>query len=461
MKFINREQELELLNEEYNHSESSFVIIYGRRRTGKTTLINQFLKNKKSLYFFADTQNENGQINRLKSLVAELLQDKFLEKARIDSWDSIFEYFVEKIDESEKVIIAIDEFQNLVKSNKNFSSIFQRIYDTLLQKKKNIMIILCGSLISMMYSETLAYSSPLYGRRTSQIKLKEIDFKYYNQFYVGLNNIELIKYYSVTGGIPKYIEQFNKSKSLYSSIKKEILNKNKFLYYEPRFLLRDEVSDVSTYFSILTVIAEGNHKIGRISSKLAVQAHSLTPYLRKLIDLDLVEKQVPITESNPEKSRKGLYFIKDNFLRFWFRFIFPFQSYLELNESKYVEERIADEFDYHVSYVFEELSRKFIYSMSIPFIIQKCGRWWNKDNEIDVVALSNNNEILFGECKWSKKHVGLSILKKLKEKSLEVKWGTNTRKEFFCLFSKSGFSKELIELSKSDNSLFLVDINNL
>jgi AAA+ ATPase superfamily predicted ATPase len=455
--FINREKELELLESEFNRNTSSFVVIYGRRRTGKTTLINRFLKKKKSLYFFADTQNEKSQIRRFQNQLADTFDDKLLKEVTIDSWDLIFDYLNEKLDTEERFILAIDEFQSLVKSNKHFSSIFQRIFDTKL-KNKNIMIILCGSLISMMYSETLAYSSPLYGRRTAQIKLQEIDFSHYSEFYKDLSNIDLIEHFSVTGGIPKYIELFNQSKNLYKSIKTEILNKNKFLYYEPRFLLRDEVNDVSTYFSILSVIAAGNHKLNNITSRLGVQASNITSFLKKLIDLDIVEKQVPVTESKPSKSKKGLYFIKDNFLRFWFYFVFPYQSYLEIDNTDYVEKKIKSELKYFIANVFESLSRQIMFKIEFPFVIEKCGRWWDKNIEIDVVGIGGDN-IIFGECKWSKKQIGISVLKELQAKSKSVKWGSKSRKEHFILFSKSGFSSDLILYNKKNENLFLIDVD--
>ena len=458
MSFINRVKELELLESEYQRNTSAFVVIYGRRRTGKTTLINRFLQEKRALYFFADTQNEKGQIRRFQEQLADVFDDKILKEVSIESWDLIFDYLCEKLDDEEKFVIALDEFQSLVSSNHNFSSIFQRIFDTKL-KNKNIMIILCGSLISMMYSETLAYSSPLYGRRTAQIKLQEIEFSFYHEFYKGLSNIELIEYFSVTGGIPKYIELFNQSKNLYKAIKTEILNKNKFLYYEPRFLLREEVNDVSTYFSILSVIAAGNHKLNKITSRLGVQASSITPFLRKLIDLDIIEKQVPVTELNPAKSKKGLYFIKDNFLKFWFCFVFPYQSYLEIDDFTYVEEKIKLEFNQFVSIVFENLSRRLMFKLKFPFAIEKCGRWWDKDNEIDVVGIGGDN-IIFGECKWSKKHIGMSILIELQTKSKSVIWGTKNRNEYFVLFSKSGFSSDLVQFKKDNDNLFLIDVDH-
>jgi len=311
----------------------------------------------------------------------------------------------------------------------------------------------------MMYSETLAYNSPLYGRRTAQIKLQEIEFSYYNEFYKGLSNIELIEHFSVTGGIPKYIELFNQNKNLYKSIKTEILNKNKFLYLEPRFLLHEEVNDVSTYFSILSVIAAGNHKLNNITSRLGVQASSITSFLKKLIDLDIIDKQVPITETNPSKSKKGLYFIKDNFLRFWFCFVFPYQSYLEISNTDYVEDKIKSELKYLVANVFESLSRQFMFKFKFPFVIEKCGRWWDKNNEIDIVGIGDDN-IIFGECKWSGKHVGMSVLNELQTKSKNVKWKAKNRNEYFILFSKSGFSNELIQYEKKTDNVFIIDVDN-
>ncbi len=457
MKFVNRDRELELLNAEYTKQEAAFVVIYGRRRTGKTTLIEQFLKQKKSLYFFADTQNEKVQIKRFQDLIADKFNDDFLRNIQVNDWDNLFDYLCQKLNNNERFVLAIDEFQSLIKSNGHFSSIFQRIYDNKL-KNCNIMIILCGSLISMMYSETLAYNSPLYGRRTAQIKLKEIDFAHYDNFYHKLSKQELVEYFSVTGGIPKYIELFRQGNDLFSTITSEILNKNKFLYYEPRFLLQEEVNDVSTYFSILTAIAAGNHKLSTITSHLGVQSNQITVFLKKLIDLDILEKQVPVTESNPEKSKKGLYFIKDNFVQFWFRFIFPYQSYLEIDNLSFVEKKIRNELVYHVANVFEALSQKIMYKINLPFVLERCGRWWDKDTEIDVIGVGANDQIIFGECKWSENMVGLSILKELKIKSKKVIWGSKNRTEYFILFSKSGFSRDLILLQKEKNNLFLVNV---
>lgn len=451
MKFIDRKREMFTLEKEYNR-ENSFVVLYGRRRTGKTTLIKEFIKDKNTFYFFADKQNESLQINRFKNQLAEHFKDEFLKKIEINDWDTIFDYFINKIGD-EKFVLVIDEFQYLYLMNKGFSSTFQRIYDEKIADK-NVMVILCGSLISMMYSEVLSYDSPLYGRRTAQIKLQPISFEYYKEFFDNKSKRELIEFYSITGGIPKYILEFDRNRNPLWNIENNIFNKDNFLYSEPKFLLQEEINDLSRYFSILNSIALGNTKLSSICSHLGLNSSSMTSYITKLIDLDILEKEVPVTE-NIENGKKGLYKIKDNYLKFWFSYVYPYQSYLEIENLSYPLEKIKNEFNLWVSKIYEDLARETILNNSeIPFPIKKLGRWWNNNEEIDIVGLGDN-EIIFGECKWSSKKVGLNVLLSLKEKSKSVKWNNSSRKEYFILFSKEGFSDDLISLSKKNKTIIL------
>ena len=436
MNFVNREKEMETLNREYK-KENSFVVIYGRRRVGKTTLIKEFIKDKKAFYFFADKQNENLQIERFKNQIAENFKDEFLKKIEIKNWDTLFEYLITKIS-NEKFVLVIDEFQYLSLINKNFSSIFQRIYDEKL-KDKNIMVILCGSLISMMYSETLAYDSPLYGRRTAQIKLQPIKFKYYNKFFKNKSTQDLIELYSITGGIPKYILSIDREQSALYNIENNLFDKNNYLYSEPKFLLQEEVNDISRYFSILNAISIGHTKMSSISSYLQINAGGISAYISKLIELDIIEKEIPITE-NIDNSKKVLYRIKDNYLKFWFAYIYPYQSYFEIDNLTYVKNKINNEFELYVSKIYEDLARESMWE-NVPFPLLKVGRWWDKN--------------VFGECKYSKKQVGLSILKQLQEKAKNIKWNNNNREEYFILFSKLGFSKELEELAQKEKNIIL------
>lgn len=238
----------------------------------------------------------------------------------VDNWDVLFDRLTS---DGERLVVALDEFQYLGKANPAFPSVFQRIWDTMLSKR-NVMVILCGSLISLMESQVLSYNSPLYGRRTAQVRMKQIPFRFYRDFFTKeIGRRELVELYSVTGGVPKYIESFRGVDDVYRGIEKSVLNSSSYLYDEPNFLLSKEVSEVGTYFSILKAVAAGNRKSGEIAAALNVRQTGLSKYLKVLERLDVLERVVPVTEENPEKSKKGLYRIKDNYLRFWFRFVFP------------------------------------------------------------------------------------------------------------------------------------------
>lgn len=453
MKFINRHKEMKTLEKEYLN-EDSFVVIHGRRRTGKTTLIKEFIKDKEYFYFFADKQNENIQIERFKNQLAMHYEDDFLKDITLNTWDSIFDYLIGKVGEK-KLVLVIDEFQYLCMVNKEFSSIFQRIYDEKI-KESNIMLILCGSLINVMDSEVLVHGSPLYERRTAQIKLTSIKFEYYNEFFEDKSKQELIEFYSVTGGIPKYIREFQGQDDIKENIVHKVFNSDNSLYSEPKFLLQEEISDLSRYFSILQAVSNGDTKMSVISSRLGLGPSSLTPYISKLIELDILERKVPATE-DPNKSKKALYCIKDNYLAFWFNFVYPYQSYLEIDNTDIPIKNLEEKFDLWVSKAYKRLClESLLQEEKITFPLVRMGRWWDKNIEIDIVGLGEN-EIIFGSCEWSTKHVGINVLMDLKVKADKVSWQNDKREEYYILFSKSGFSQDLIELAKSDNKIILSD----
>lgn len=459
-KFIDRQEELAFLEKEYEREGSSLVILYGRRRVGKTALANRFMENRQAVYFLATEENETQNRNAFKNIIAEQIDNELLRNARVDNWDTIFRAWMDA-ESGAKKLMVIDEFQYLGKANRSFPSVFQRIWDTIL-KDGNVMIILCGSLISMMESQTLAYSSPLYGRRTGQIKLRQIAFRHYHEFFPDKTEKERIAYYAVTGGVPKYIESFYDSGDIYTAIENSVLSKSGFLYDEPNFLLRREVSEVGSYFSLIKTIAAGNQKLSRIASMLEVKQTGLTKYLRTLVDLDILEREVPVTENHPENSKRGIYKIKDNFMLFWFRFVFPNLNYIESGHGELVMKKIRENFvDAHVAYVYEDICIEKMWELNAGgawnFHFDKVGRWWNNHSEIDIVALDQEgNHIIFGECKYWIHKVGVDVLRNLERKAGQVEWNRETRKNYFILFSVSGFTEELTELSRSRKDLMLV-----
>ena len=460
-KFVNRNDELCFLSKEYNRAGASFVVVYGRRRVGKTALAAHFMKNKPGLYFIATEENETENKNAFKKIIAEFTNNKLLMNASGLSWDAIFEVWLDFACDKKKLLI-IDEFQYLGKANAAFPSVLQRIWDTKL-KDENVMLILCGSHISMMESQTLAYTSPLYGRRTGQIRLKQIPFSYYNEFFTDKTKKQLIPYYAVTGGIPKYIELFYDAEDIYTAIERNILSKSSFLYDEPNFLLKRELSDVGSYFSILKTIAAGSRKISKIAAALELKQTGLTKYLKTLIELDILERCVPITENNPEKSKKGLYMIKDCFITFWFKFIFPNLSYIESGNTAHAVNKIKNNFiDSHVSYVYESLCIEKMWQLANAnawgFTFGKAGKWWNNITEIDIVAIDDDEKnIIFGECKYTNNEIGVNVLHELEKKSHQVDWYKSERSNHFILFSVSGFTNELINLSKARKDLILAE----
>ncbi len=447
--FVNRQKELQLLEDEYRIDGFRFSIIYGRRRVGKTTLLKRYISNKPYIYFLVTFETMTSILDRFKELVAHYLEDEFLRGIEVKSFRQIFEYLSKYIG-SKKLIIVIDEFQYLSKIDSSIPSEFQYIVDEIL-KDKNIHLILCGSIISMMYEQTLSYSSPLYGRRTSSIKLDALEFEYLSEFFPKRSENELIELYAILGGVPKYLELFCDSKDIFQAIEKNILNKNSFLYEEPRFILQNEVNEPVTYFSILETIANGEHKIGNIASKLNKNVQNITSFISKLIELEILYKDVPITEKLPNKSKKGLYFIKDNFFRFWFSYVLSYKSQLEIENIQYVSSVIKQNFSSFVSKVYEDLSIKYILQ---NYPVLKAGRWWSKDEEIDIVGVAKDF-LIVGECKYSNKKVGLDILQSLEQKSKKIELKLPIK--YYILFSKSGFTKDLIDLTKRRGDVVLVD----
>ena len=458
MRFVDRVDELNILEKEYTRKGSSFVVIYGRRRLGKTTLISKFCEDKKNISFLATEESEQENLNSFKEEICNVIDNYLLRESNITSWEPLFNFIADNT--NEKLIVVLDEFQFLGKANEAFPSILMKIWDKKL-KNTNIMLILCGSLIRMMNSQVLSYNSPLYGRRTAQIRMKQIDFKYYSEFFDTISYDEQILRYAITGGVPKYIELFEGNGTIRELIRDNIMNTGSFLYEEPEFLLRNEINEVGRYYTILKIIANGKHKLSEICAASEISQAGIGGYIKNLTELDIITREVPVTEANPEKSRMGQYLIKDNFLHFWFRFVYPYRSMIERGQTNWVLDKIEIPFiDNYVSYVYEDICREKLFDeLSTSLNITRIGRWWdNKTAEIDIVGLSDDsNKIIFGECKYSKKKKGMGILNELIEKAKNVKWKNDNREEYYVICSKSGFDDKLTEYAKEHDNIYLFE----
>ena len=466
MNFLGREKEILDLEKEYAR-DGGFVVIYGRRRIGKTTLIKQFIKSKTAFYFLATKEVESQSMKRFAGVIARTTGNSVMQKAAFSDWLDLFQA-VADYKPNEKKVLVIDEFPYLVKVNDSFPSILQNAWDEIL-KDSNVMLILCGSLISMMKKHALSYESPLYGRRTAQMRIAPLPFTtvYENQ---KLSFEEAAEQYSITGGVPKYMEFFSDGQPLYEQIKENVLSKNGFLYEEPNFLLTDEVQVPTNYFSIIKVIADGNHKLGTIAGILGLETSALTPYLKTLSELGFIEKQVPVTEKNAEKTRKGLYFISDNFLRFWFRYVYPYKGELEIDNMQISLDELDKDFkEKFVAFAYKDICKEIFARLcsdkAIEFTPSKIGSYWLNDKsgntQIDVMAVDTVNKRLFaGECKYHNQPVDADVYFELVKKvdnSAEIKSAFKGYTVIYGVFSKSGFTSRMTDIINSNPNLFLIN----
>jgi AAA+ ATPase superfamily predicted ATPase len=420
MLFVNRKRELEALKRMFKSENFEFYVIYGRRRIGKTALALQCAKGKKFVYFLA---SEEGNAKKFKSVAAK----SFPEIAMVEeTWESLLTFLKGNL-------IIIDEFPNMVKENPKVLSEFQRIVDLNL-KETNTKLIFLGSSISMMESSLLSYSSPLYGRRTGQLKLKPLRFLDIQGFCPKLKKEELMEVFGLGDGIPYYLEKIDVP--LWHWLDKELKRIDSFLKTEVDFLIKYEFSEGGTYKKILEAIALGNTTLGEIKNYGGFRGTDITPYLKNLIRTEFVVREIPMLE--PVKSRKGKYYIKDNFVKFWFRYIYTNLSFLE--EGTFSASEIKKTYPAYLGFIFERACKEFLVNnRERIFSFSKIGRWWHNDKEIDLVSINDETkEIGFFECKWKalSEKEARAVLYDLKEKSKFVEWNNGKRKEYFGIFAK-------------------------
>ena len=449
MQFINRERELSALKKFWQGKNAQLIVIYGKRRVGKTELIKQFIREKPHIYFLAQKINEHENLKLLGEAVGEYFDNDILKRKGFENWKWVFEYLRKNV--KERTVFFIDEFPYLAEANKGISSVFQSGWDEYL-KNTPVFLILCGSSISMMEDEVLSYKAPLYGRRTGQIFLKPFPFFEAKKFYPNTSFARCLGLYSIAGGNPSYLKIFNPRLSLEANIKRNILQPEAFLYNEVEFILREELREPRNYFAILKAIALGRNKISEIVNETGLPKGILHKYLFILEDIHIIQKEVSVTEKNPLKSRKGIYKLQDQFFKFWFKYILPNKGNIEEGRVDLVLKKIKDDFNLMVSENYENAAKEVINNHKSRFFpINKIGRWWDRNEEIDIVVLNEEeNKILFGEVKWSNKPVGVDIYNSLKRKSLKVELYKDRRNEYFCLFSKSGFTESMLKAAKKE-----------
>ena len=457
-KFVNRERELEFLENCYKSDSSEFIVLYGRRRVGKTELIQKFIENKKAAYCLASKDTTYENMNEFKRSIAEQLDIPLFSKIESSSWLDFFRTLAEFLDNSPddtKTIIAIDEFSYLIEIDRAVPSLFQYIWDRIL-KTKNIMVILCGSSVSLMQTEVLGYKSPLYGRRTGQWEVTELHLGSVKKFVPDYNRENLMNTFFVLGGIPAYLVQWDNEKDVFENIENLILSKGKYLYEEGDFLLKQEFREQWIYALILKKLSLGYNSLGKLHSATNMDKSNLSKYLNTLENLRIIRHILPL-----HKRKGGIYVISDEYFDFWFKFVYSNRDKLELGNKEVVLKKIKKEFSSYSGRRFEYLVEKMIGwgHLTLPIEYTDIHKWWHKEVEIDLLATNDEtNDIMFIECKWKSLSLrdSLRIVEKLKEKSTFVKWNKTERVEHFGLIAKKIEGKDVLR----EKGVFVLDLDD-
>lgn len=450
-KFIGREEELKFLKEKFENGSYENIVVYGRRRIGKTTLLLESVKNKKYFYFIFSQKSYELE---LKKFVEEfsLKFDTYL-GSNINSFYDLFLILSQK---AKDVIFLLDEFTYMIEKDTSFVAEFQKISDMIL-KPNNMKIVLSGSSISVMETEVLSYKSPLYGRRTGQIKLKPFSFFDIKIFFPKKSLEERFKIYSVLGGVPFYLEEFDENLSFEENLKNKVLSKNSLLFGEGEFLLREELREPEVYFRILQNLSYGVSKLNELAEKSYVTSNNINKYLRRLELLEIVK---PITPISDRKSKFVRYKIIDNYFRFYFQFCYP--NLIDIEQQ--IFDKILNNLNIGnslYSIVFEEISQNFATKKRIFNAGISYSNWWYKEEEIDIVGFSDEI-VVFGECKFEKTKMKYEVFENLLIKKDLVKLPQNKiRDKKYVLFAKNGFNDKLLNEANIRDDLLLFNFEDL
>ena len=454
--FIGRERELASLRQLYNSDKFEFAVLYGRRRVGKTALINHFIDGKKAIYFIGVESNAKQNLENFSKSIIEYASGIEAETS-FASFQAALET-VFRLSENERIILAIDEYPYVARASKSLASTLQLLIDKYKDRSK-LMLILCGSSMSYMEDHVLAYKAPLYGRRTAQIKLQPFDFEEACRYFGNFSAEEKALAYGLVGGTPQYLLQMNDRLSIEENVKNTYLNPTSSLYEEPTNLLKQEVREPAIYTAIITAIATGASRMSEISTKVGEDTNVCSTYLKNLVTLGIVQKETPYGE---KASKKSIYSIDDNMFRFWYRFVPENASMISRGATDLVYKRIEPHLSEYMGKVFEEICKQYLWKLLLsgksPVEFTSLGRWWGNDPvqkcqaEIDIMGEQDKDTALFAECKWTDEKVDLAVLETLIARSELFQ---HKNKHFF-LFSKSGFTKGCAEKAKELGNVSLV-----
>lgn len=445
--FYCREEELQTMNRRYQKGRFECIVIYGRRRVGKTALINEFCKDKPTVFFSALNASSLENLEALSKAI-------YMYKNSDSTSAPVYRSYEDALDEitsmskEQRLVFVIDEYPYLAKAEKSFSSRLQHMIDHQWQNGQ-LYLILCGSSMSFMEYQVLGYESPLYGRRTAQLKIQALTYQEMTKFHPELSAQDQALLYGVTGGIPHYINKLDVEGDLDEALLENLFNTSSYLFEEPENLLKQELREPAIYNSVITAIAGGASRLNEISTKIGLESGICTKYLKVLLELGILKKETPITE---KPGKKTIYMIEDNFFRFWYRFVPGNMAVISTGRMGQVYEQAVKKYypDY-MGLVFEKMCQEYLmrYAQNLPILLANVGQWWGTDSksrkeiQIDIVGVPiEGNEYVIGSCKYRNEKIGMDELELIRN------YASVFRKDgifHYYIFSKGGFTPALLE----------------
>lgn len=446
-KFYCREEELRKLNTRYEDENFECVVIYGRRRVGKTALINEFCKDKPTIFFSALNTTGQENLESLSKAIMSFERPDALSAPVFKDYDAALDE-ITALSADKRIIFVIDEYPYLAKAKPAISAMLQHLIDHKWNNSK-LYLILCGSSMSFMENQVLGQESPLYGRRTGQFKLEPLDYKETAVFHPELSYTENALIYGITGGIPHYINKLNVKSDLDEALLTNLFDRSSYLYEEPANLLKQELREPAIYNAIIKAIAEGASRLNEIITKIGETSGTCTNYVKTLIDLGIVKKETPITE---KPGKKTIYLLADNFFRFWYRFVPANISAVDSGRIRKTYPRSVKQFfpDY-MGLTFEKMCQYYLlyYADELPIDLNELGQWWGTDPkkkkqvQIDIVGTPvEGTEYIIGSCKYRNEKIGLDELELLREYAAVFGKGV---KYHYYIFSKGSFTEALVQ----------------
>jgi AAA+ ATPase superfamily predicted ATPase len=452
--FIGRSRELDELNRRYQSQKAEFMILYGRRRVGKTRLITHWMELHKPRAFFWIAA-PTSSVDQLRSFSQAVFRFESQSQPPADmsygDWPTAFEALA-RLAEKERLAVIMDEFTYLLEAEPAVSAYLQHAWDHSLSKS-NLFLILSGSHLGMMHRQVLSYQAPLYGRSTANLLLQPLPFGVTQSFYPNYSADERVAVYAMLGGIPAYWERFAPERNLSQNIRSEFLNYSASLHDEPRLLLADFLRDPHNYISIFRAIANGARTPKEIAGFSGLEEKHIPQYLSVLTETGFITRRVPVTK--PPTSRLGRHFIADPFLRFYYRFLSRRQSQLALGVEEHALEEIKRHLlDFIGTYTWEELCQEWLLRATghvhLPFLPDQVGGAWTRKAQVDVVGINSMEKtLILGECKWSPKAIGRDVLDGLVQKTAEFVPSEGYWRVHYLGFARGGWLHEAQSYAKT------------